>query len=359
MSNEQHLALYRILDANGNRAGEALRVVEECARFTLNDQGVAGRLKNARHALATALNTFALEQRLRARNTEQDVGTQIDTSAEYNRPDTQAVVQANMKRLQQALRALEEYGKVVAPDVSHVFEQLRYETYTLEAELVTSLTARSQHAKLTSAHLYVLIEGHSDNDAFAKDVDELVAAGVHIIQLRDKQLNDRELLLRARTARDVVANSNCLLVINDRPDIAMLANAHGVHVGQEELEVQDVRSLVGDGMLVGVSTHDIHQAREAQRLGADYIGCGPTFRSTTKQFDNFPAVAFLSEVAEEIRIPAFAIGGIDHSNLKDVLATGMTRIAVAGAVTASSDRTSSVQQLLTQLTEGQPQAPAT
>ena len=104
-----------------------------------------------------------------------------------------------------------------------------------------------------------------------------------------------------------------LFIINDRPDLAALARADGVHVGQEELSVKDARSIVGPETLVGVSTHSIEQARQAVLDGANYIGVGPTFPSGTKQFEQFPGVELLRAVAAEIRLPAFAIGGIGRA----------------------------------------------
>ena len=137
--------------------------------------------------------------------------------------------------------------------------------------------------------------------------------------------------------------------MNDRPDLAVLSSTDGVHVGQEELSVQDVRRIVGPEMLVGLSTHTIEQARDAVLAGASYIGCGPTFPSGTKHFDSFPGLTFLREVAAEISLPAFAIGGITPENLREVLKSGMKRVAVGGAVTASKSPTAVLQFLASNL----------
>jgi thiamine-phosphate pyrophosphorylase len=139
------------------------------------------------------------------------------------------------------------------------------------------------------------------------------------------------------------------MIVNDRPDLAVLAQADGVHVGQEELSVKDARSIVGPDMLVGVSTHSIEQARQAVLDGANYIGVGPTFPSGTKRFEQFPGVELLRLVAAEIRLPAFAIGGIDRQNVAEVLAAGFTRIAVSGAVTAAADPVQAAKELLNRL----------
>ena len=167
-----------------------------------------------------------------------------------------------------------------------------------------------------------------------------------MIQLRDKHLGDRELLARARLLRATTRETGTLCVINDRPDLAALAAADGVHVGQLDASVKDARRILGPEALVGVSTHSIEQARQAVLDGANYIGVGPTFPSCTKAFEQFPGVELLRAVAAEIRLPAFAIGGICRENLAEVLAAGFTRVAVGAAVTSADDPARAVRELL-------------
>jgi thiamine-phosphate pyrophosphorylase len=197
---------------------------------------------------------------------------------------------------------------------------------------------------LKNARLYVLIDGGPDEAGYATKVESLVAASVDLLQLRDKQLDDRTLLVRARKLRQLTSGSQTLVIMNDRPDLAALAHADGVHVGQEELPVAEVRKIVGPDMLIGVSTHNIEQARQAVCGGADYLGCGPTFPSSTKNFEHFPGLEFLREVAKEISLPAFAIGGITLENVDEVLATGVRRVAIGGAVNAALDPAASVEE---------------
>jgi len=176
------------------------------------------------------------------------------------------------------------------------------------------------------------LDGCSSPAEFEAKAREICHAGADIVQLRDKNLADRELLERAKILRRITRESGNLFIMNDRPDLALLAAADGIHVGQDELTIQDVRRIVGPEMLVGLSTHNIDQARTAVLAGASYLGCGPTFPSGTKHFDSFPGLAFLREVATEISLPAFAIGGITLENLREVLGTGMKRVAVGGAI---------------------------
>jgi thiamine-phosphate pyrophosphorylase len=340
----QH-AVYRILDANANRAGEGLRVVEEYARFVLDDAHLTRLLKELRHDLASALERFPLECRAAARETVRDVGTGIATPAESKRADAADVAVAGFRRVEQSLRSLEEYGKVVSPSTAAEFERLRYRAYTLEK--ATLVTVRSRE-RLTGARLYVLIDGGPDLEAFTRRCETLVA-GVHMLQLRDKRLDDRTLLDRARRLRAITSGAGTLFIMNDRPDLAYLAKADGVHVGQEELSVKDARAIVGPKSLVGVSTHSLEQARAAVLDGADYIGVGPTFPSGTKDFSVFPGLGLLAAVSREIGLPAFAIGGISVENVDQVRAAGVLRVAVSAAVNEAPDPAVAVRELLAKL----------
>jgi thiamine-phosphate pyrophosphorylase len=333
----------RVLDAAGNRASEGLRVVEDYVRFVLDDRHLTDQLKRLRHDLAGLLGRLALDDRLSARETQSDVGTALWTPSERRREDPAAVLTANFIRLQEALRSLEEFGKIVDVELAAGFKQLRYRCYTLQrsAELTRASLARLQRARL-----YVLIDGGPDERSLAALVRGLIDAGVHVLQLRDKRLDQRLLLQRARIVRQLTAGTDTLMVVNDRADLAALAQADGVHVGQDDLSVKEARSIVGPRALVGVSTHTIEQARRAVLDGANYLGVGPVFPSETKAFGHFPGVELLRAVAAQIRLPAFAIGGIGAENVGEVLAAGFQRIAVSGAITHAPDPFAAARELL-------------
>ncbi len=331
---ENDTALLRILDAAANRASEGLRVIEDCVRFGLDDAHLTGCCKNIRHDLAEALGAISWSQRLAARETQADVGTIITAPAEYKRADFHDILTANFLRLQESLRSLEEFGKIVSNELAAAIEQIRYRTYTLHRAVEVT---RGSLEHLSEARIYVLINGRASLGEFEETVGGLIAAGVDLIQLRDKNLPDRALLYRARVLRDLARDSKTLVIINDRPDLAALAQADGVHVGQDELSVKDARSIVGPRALIGVSTHTIEQARQAVLDGANYIGVGPTFLSGTKHFDHFPGVELLKAVSAEIRLPAFAIGGIALENVQKVKSAGFTRIAISGAIASAKE----------------------
>jgi thiamine-phosphate pyrophosphorylase len=359
-----HNAL-RILDASLNRASEGLRVVEDYVRFVLDDAHLTALLKQLRHDLAAAGSALPLSARHAARDTPGDVGTAVSMTSERSRGDAWSVCIASFERLKQSLRSLEEYAKTVEPELGSRFESIRYRLYTIEAAVGRTVDAVD---RLEDARLYVLIDGRESESAFGSLVESLIAGGADVIQLRDKGLDDRNLITRARLLVEKVRNSppraanspdqawsglapetnvapNPLIIINDRPDIAAIVDADGVHLGQDDMSVKDARSIVGPRRLIGVSTHSIEQARAAVLDGANYIGVGPTFPTPTKAFNEFPGVRLLQQVAQEIRLPAFAIGGVESQNLGQVVAAGFTRIAVSSAVMATPDACAAMKAL--------------
>lgn len=346
VSEQDQIGALRVIDAAANRCGEGLRVVEDYLRFVLDDRHLTTLCKNIRHELTAALELIAAEDRHAARETLSDVGTDVSLPAEQTRGTTTAVLQANFKRVEQSLRSLEEFSKTLSPATALALERLRYRVYTLER--ATDIT-RTSLERLADSRLYVLIDAGSSPAAFQQLVEALLAGGVSVIQLRDKQLADRELLSRACLLRSLTAGSQTLFIMNDRPDLAVLAGADGVHVGQEELTVKDARRILGPRGLIGVSTHSLEQARAAVLDGANYIGVGPTFPSDTKRFESFTGCELLKTVASEIRLPAFAIGGITPANLSQVLAAGCTRVAVSGSIVAAPDPARAAREFLSAL----------
>lgn len=321
--------IQRILDANLNRAAEGLRVAEEYARFVLEDPFLSKSLKEARHQLSKSIRCIGGETtRLAYRDVSHDIGREISLPTEAVRGDLKDVAYAALKRTEQALRSLAEFGKTLSSDFAQVCEALRYETYTLEKAL---LGIRDPGSKLSSARVYVLLDGKQSLEQFEEAARE-IAGVADMIQLRDKTLTDAKLLERAKRLRTITRESNCIFIVNDRPDVAVLAEADGVHVGQDEIGVHDARRLMGEKAIIGVSTHSTEQLHKAILDGASYLGCGPVFTSNTKAFDRFPGTDFLKQAAQETSLPSFAIGGISLDNLDHVIDAGFGRVAVQSAV---------------------------
>lgn len=319
----------RLMDAAANRCREGLRVVEDFVRFTLDDAMLSEALKRIRHDLAECLTLVGSEDWIRFRDTPGDVGTAIHTPSERVRPSLDSLVLANCKRVEEALRTLEEFSKLQNPAVASRMEALRYRFYSVEQNLASR---RSAGDRLARAKLYLLLTDRLCPRGLGPVAQGALAGGVDIIQLREKETSDQRHLVLAKLLRDWTRDAGKLFIVNDRPDLAALVDADGVHLGQDDLPVAAVRRIVGSRALIGVSTHSIEQARRAVSEGADYLGVGPVFPSTTKEFSDVAGLEFVKQVASEIRIPWFAIGGINPERLGDVQAAGATRVAVSSAV---------------------------
>jgi thiamine-phosphate pyrophosphorylase len=335
----------RVLDANRNRAREAARVVEDYVRFVLDDAILTEEVKSLRHALASATGRMPAAALLAARNTPGDVGIDVSAGDEYRRVSPAHVAAVNLKRLQESLRSLEEYGKLLSPELGRDIECLRYRAYALEGAI-----AGRPHERLRDADLYVILS-HSDS---AVSLEATIAGaargGASIIQLREKGLPDRELLARARDVRRWTRSAGVLFIVNDRPDIARLADADGVHLGQDDLSVADARRIAGPDLLVGVSTHTLDQVRSAVLAGADYIGVGPVFPSSTKAFDYLAGLDFVRAAAGATSLPAFALGGITVENVARVVESGANRVAIASAVSRTSNPEAAARELRVAIT---------
>lgn len=324
----------RIVDACTNRACEGLRVLEDFARFACDDAWLMRQLKTARHELREAVHQLPTGAAIATRDTEYDVGTAYDSSVDWTRQNPLDVVTANFTRAQEALRSLEEFGKLELPRLARAAEAIRYRLYTLERAVAVGLDSR---ARFDGVVLYVIVGSGDCPGGLEWTVREALAGGAQVIQLREKNQPDRSVVTLARRLRILTREVGAMFIVNDRPDIARLAEADGVHVGQDELAAKDARRIIGPRGLVGVSTHSIEQARQAVLDGASYIGVGPTFPSSTKDFADYTGADLIAAVSAEIRLPAFAIGGIALDRIDQIVAAGARRAAVSAAVCKSAD----------------------
>jgi thiamine-phosphate pyrophosphorylase len=348
--------ILRMMDANANRAREALRVLEDVARFALDDAGLAGELKGMRHELAGALAALPMGEAMLARDTEGDVGTAIKTGAEFVRPTLGAVATAAGKRLSEALRAIEECAKTMDAGAAAQVERLRYRGYVVEQAMARVQTFSPAAERFAKVRLYVLLTErfcHPAVGGWEKALEEVLGAspgdGSLAVQLREKELEGGELLRRARVVVERCRAAGAVAVVNDRADVAVAAGADGVHVGQTDLPVEAVRQVVGSGMMVGVSTEHLEEARAALRGGATYIGVGPMFLTTTKAKPRLAGPGYAAAALAEVALPAVAIGGITLENVGELTAVGVRAVAVCGAVIGQADPGAAVRRFLAKL----------
>jgi thiamine-phosphate pyrophosphorylase len=190
-----------------------------------------------------------------------------------------------------------------------------------------------RRARLASARLYLVIEAAAARAV----VPEALAGGVDVVQLRDKDAFDAELVAAGRELRALCEPRGALLVVNDRAELALECGADGVHVGQEDQPVEEVRRLVGPDVLIGVSTHSPEQIAAAERSSADYLGVGPVYATATKPAVEPVGIELVRRAVEHASKPWFAIGGIDAQRAEEVRAAGAERIAVVRAIRDAAD----------------------
>jgi thiamine-phosphate pyrophosphorylase len=329
------LAAWRIIDANYNRAREALRTAEDVARFGLDSSHLSGLAKSLRHTLTAHVERLDASHRLLNRDTPGDVGTRISTSDELTRSTLRHVAAAACSRLSEALRSLEEACKCIDPAVAAGIEQVRYQGYTLEQQLLVAMPPTSA----PQWRLCVLISQALCTHASWLDVAaRALEGGADCLQLREKDMDGGELVSRGKALVQLAARVNpaASLIINDRVDVALLCGAHGVHLGQTDLSPADARRVSGDSLLIGLSTSSIEQANQARMQGADYCGVGPMFPTTTKHKPVLAGPAYLAAYHQlPHRLPYLAIGGISPSNLGQL--ADCQGVAVSSCVCSSSD----------------------
>ncbi|MDP2753638.1 MAG: thiamine phosphate synthase [Nitrospirota bacterium] len=161
---------------------------------------------------------------------------------------------------------------------------------------------------------------------------KVLRAGVKWVQYRDKEKSRREFYEEAIRLRKLTKDFNAVLIVNDYADIALAVDADGVHLGQDDLPIEEARKIMGSNKIIGISTHSLEQAKEAEKGGADYIGFGPIFRTTTKDAGIPKGTDMLKEIKRQVHIPVVAIGGINIENIRSVLDTGVDAVAVASAI---------------------------
>lgn len=173
-----------------------------------------------------------------------------------------------------------------------------------------------------------------------------VSSGVRLFQYRNKSGPRRTIYETARMLATVARRSQALFILNDHADIAAAADADGVHLGQDDLPVEAARRLLGSGKIIGISTHSIEQARAAEEAGADYIGFGPIFATTTKEAGKTQGTGNLTLICQSVSIPIIAIGGINHANVSDVIRAGADGVAVISAVLSSPDLGRAAEEMI-------------
>jgi thiamine-phosphate pyrophosphorylase len=328
--------LLRIIDANCNRISEGLRVLEDIARFVLNDETTSRQMKTIRHSIIIEVNKIGTGL-LSNRNSDNDTGAgheSIDQKMNWS-----SIVAANAKRVEQGLRVIEELSKSVELNCTidyMIFKNIRFSLYSLERVLISQL-CRFDKAKLING-LYSIIDTSLLNNVNPIDAAlSLIKGGSKIIQLRDKISSKRELLSLAQSIKEICIDHTILFIINDHADIALITKADGLHVGQEDIPVTIARKMLPIDSIFGCSVDTREQAEQAVADGADYIAVGSIFPTKTKNDINIVGIDKIIEIKKSCPVPVVAIGGINHANVKDVISSGADAVAIISAILNSDN----------------------
>jgi thiamine-phosphate pyrophosphorylase len=330
----------RILDANLNRAGEALRVVEDYARFALEDAGAARELKGLRHRLARLRQALAARC-LPARDAAGDVGREPDPAKQAYRSVAEALA-ANFRRLAEALRSIEEWVRLDSVALSREAGAARFAAYRIESRL---LAAADPRARLARARLYVLLTRDLASGPLDRVARAALEGGADVLQLREKSMPDRALAALAGRLCRLAHRRGALFLVNDRADVAAACGADGVHLGADDLSIAAARRLLGPTALVGATSHALREARAAAAAGADYVSVGPVYPTATKPSLAAAGLRYVRQAARSLDGPWFAIGGIAPANVRQVLRAGARRIAVCAAVIGARDPRAAARSL--------------
>jgi thiamine-phosphate pyrophosphorylase len=337
----------RIIDANLNRAGEGLRVIEDIARMVLNNRDISARLKTLRHGLVRTGPAFQ-ESLIESRNSSADVGRDTEVTGEERAKDMESVLVANSRRVQESLRVLEELTKtagITADLDSDRFKQIRFELYSLEQEILF-LLSRQEKLKLLTG-LYVIVDGQWLNGHSHLEIArQAIRGGARTIQLREKTMKKKDLMALALQMREVCSESGVLFIINDHLDVTLASDADGLHIGRDDLPVSTARRLLRRGQLLGYSAATVEEAKVAQAEGADYLGVGAIFPTSSKADIAVIGPGRLREIKNAVNIPLVAIGGITADNVASVMAADATAAAVISAVAGAASPEEAAREIV-------------
>lgn len=326
---------YRIIDASVNRAAEGLRVLEDHFRFVSTDKIINKKLRELRHRIRDTLKHID-GILISCRESSNDNGLEISQNTGIDKKTSaKEFTAANFKRVQEAVRSIEENLILVGNySEAKTFERIRFDIYTIE-KAVQVITKK----KLPEGLYCITAEEFSNGRSNVEVVKKMLEAGIKIIQYREKEESKprKEMINECREIRKMTREHGALLIVNDFLDIAIICEADGIHCGQDDLSVQDVK-ILAPHLMVGISTHSPDQALKAVEDGADYIGVGPIFTTRTKKnVCDAVGLEYLEFAVKNIKIPFVAIGGIKEHNIGEVVKRGAKTIALVTEIVGAED----------------------
>jgi len=329
-ANSEDLRIYQIIDANLDRAREGLRVLEDWARFGLGKKKYVEKIKNFRQILGKN----HLEVYKQSRNHIEDKCKGLTHQEQINRKIPEQIISSNSGRIQEALRVIEEFSRLHNLELSKIASEIRYEIYTLEIDLLSLSKCKKSEEILKENDLYVITD---QKENLLEIIEEILIAGVRIIQYRFKTGTDKNHLKEAIQIQNLCKRYNSLFIINDRVDLALASNADGIHLGQDDLDVKTSRKLLGYSKIIGISANNEIDISNALKEGCDYIGIGPVFATATKKNKKPIGIEKIKTLTKGLNIPWFAIGGITKNKISYLKNNGFNKVAVVSQLMNSKE----------------------
>ena len=330
MNDTDRAVVIRIIDANVNRCAEGLRVVEEIARFSTRDAVLTEGLKEIRHEVRRVAQRLAGDA-LEHRDSDGDVGKGSATVSELARNSLASVARANFARAEEALRVLEEFGKLIDAGDARAFKSLRFALYSMERSFFGG--PRTLVRMPASPFLYAILDrsviAHGDVPSTAA---ALVSGGADILQYRAKDAPAGEKRRDLVALLGAVRGTAIPVVVNDDVLLAQETGAHGAHVGAGDMPAEEARAVLGIGRILGVSISSLDELSHASLEAVDYVAVGAIYPSATKRTAKAVGVELIRAVRSRTAKPLVAIGGIGPANAAEVLDAGADGIAAVSAL---------------------------
>ncbi|MCL2155613.1 MAG: thiamine phosphate synthase [Leptospirales bacterium] len=325
--------IYSSLDANINRCIEGLRVCEDIFRFGLKNI-FSAEFKNLRHSATEIISSIPIDLLLTGRDVSHDEQKFINTSGEMKRENIKDIFRSNIHRAIEASRVIEEISKSINTNVSERFQQIRFTLYDLEKKGWFIIEKTDLMSKFHYSLYAIIDSGYVPIDQMEDTSKILIDSGAEIIQLRIKNISDKVFLSIAEKISKVCKDNSALFIVNDRADIAILSEAGGVHLGQDDIPMQRAKSILGEKFITGISVSNID---EAGRDDADYIAVGPVFQTASKFAEDGNRldcvdINVVKEICNSTGKPVAAIGGVSESNIGILADAGILSFAVISAL---------------------------
>ncbi len=340
--------MLRLIDANMDRIREGLRVLEDIARFILNDASLSESLKKMRHNITEKNNQIQM-QLLLSREAESDVGAFLKINNGTKREDLLDVTIANARRVEEALRVVEEFAKLPDIDLNYEsFQKARFSVYQIEQDMVARLSRQNIREKITGLCVIIDLDVWYNRNLIEM-VEGIIRSGTGVIRLKAKELPLQEILDASQKIKLICNSGDVLLIITNYTDIAILSNADGIHLEHDDLSLPDIRHILPQDKIIGYSITNVNQVRKAERDGADYLSIGPIYDALSEK-KKTPGLRKLGQITQKSNLPVIATGGIDTGNIINVVKEGARCCEIDISVIEPGNIENSICELVASLT---------